>query len=130
MQEEQEEQEGEKDASSKQPVTLLADDKHAPFGMGEDVPFSFLCSALQQVSEQKGANSKEAMKDIMAKAFYQILQLKPSQLIQAYLFCIVKIGSDYEQAELGIGPGILVKSVSNTTGRSVIDVGWAFGCAP
>jgi hypothetical protein len=55
------------------------------------------------VGEQKGANSKEAMKEIMAKVFYTILKLKKEQLICTYLFCIVKVGSDYEQDELGIG---------------------------
>lgn len=42
-----------------------------------EIPFSILCEAYTKVGDQKGANSKEIMKDIMANVFSLILNQNP-----------------------------------------------------
>ena len=60
------------------------------------------------------------MKDLLSKLFRSILLKTPSQLIPAYYFCILKLAPDYENLQMGVGVGILVKCIGRVSGRSVI----------
>lgn len=68
----------------------------APFWPGQNVPFSFLVEAFEEISLIKGENSKEKMTEILCNMFRTIHLLNPDQLSHAYYFCVLKIAPDYE----------------------------------
>ncbi|EGR33971.1 hypothetical protein IMG5_028790 [Ichthyophthirius multifiliis] len=90
----------------------------APFLENEQIPFKFLCDAFEIMQECKGQNSKQQMIQVISKVFRTILLLNPSQIYQAYMFCILKVAPDYEQNELGIGQEILLKAISTCSGKT------------
>jgi len=78
-----------------------------------------LAKAFDEVAKQKGQNSQMAKKAILSKLFTNIIQKAPQDLSDVYGFCIQKLQPDYKKIELGIGDGLLLKSVSLATGRSL-----------
>ncbi|CAK92216.1 unnamed protein product (macronuclear) [Paramecium tetraurelia] len=82
------------------------------------VLFIDMAELYEQVGEIKGQNSKDAIKELVAKLFIRIMKENREEFVPAYLFSILKLGPDYESWELGIGQGIIVKSISAVSGKS------------
>ena len=75
----------------------------APFWPGQNIPFSFMVEAFEEISLIKGENSKEKMTEIICNMFRTILYTNPDQLPLAYYFCVLKIAPDYEiENDLGL----------------------------
>jgi DNA ligase 1 len=51
--------------------------------------------------------------------FEAVLALNPSDLSAVYNICICKLTPEYRKLEMGVGDGILQKSISKSTGRTV-----------
>lgn len=46
-----------------------------------------------------------------------VIQRTPAELLQTVYLCINRLCPDYEGVELGIGESLLIKAISNATGR-------------
>ena len=82
------------------------------------MPFSFLARALGEIEECKGQNSKDTIKEIMANVFRSTMLLSPAELPSLFYFFCVKLASDYEGLETGIGHELLLKAVAKACGKS------------
>ncbi len=51
-----------------------------------------------------------------------VIELTPSNLLHCVYLTINRIAPDYEGLELGIGEGLLVKAIAESSGRSVAQV--------
>ncbi|KAH3676311.1 hypothetical protein WICMUC_002107 [Wickerhamomyces mucosus] len=54
--------------------------------------------------------------------FLQVLQTNPDDLVQITYLFINRLGPDYEGLELGLGETILIKTISESTGKSTAQV--------
>jgi hypothetical protein len=75
-----------------------------------------MCDTFEAVGECSGANSKEIMKDHLSRMFRPLLMT--DVIIGMYYLCVLKLSPDYDNRELGIGGGILVKAISRVCGRT------------
>jgi DNA ligase-1 len=88
----------------------------ASWKQGQPVPFSALAKAFVQIE----ATTKRLEKlEVTTKLLVKIIQLTPEDLLPAVYLCINRLCPDYEGLELGIGEGILIKSIAQSTGRDV-----------
>ena len=91
----------------------------APFHKNEPLLFSFIASALTEIENCKGKNSKDAIKEIVANVFRSTMLLCPTELASLFYFFCVKLGPDYEALETGIGLELLSNSVAKACGKSL-----------
>jgi DNA ligase-1 len=58
--------------------------------------------------------------EILKKFFLSVMQRhKPTELAIIIHLCLSRLGPEYEGLELGVGEALLIKAISQTTGRSV-----------
>jgi len=86
---------------------------------GKPVGFALLSAALTEIENLKGSGkgSKKTMTVILSNLFRQLLYSRPEDLISA-IYIISKVAPDYEEAELGVGDGIILKTMGEVFGRS------------
>ena len=58
----------------------------------------------------------------LTKFYRTVIELTPENLLQCVYLTINRIAPDYEGLELGIGEGLLVKAIAESSGRSVAQV--------
>jgi len=87
---------------------------------GKPVPFSLLSDALVQIEGLKGSGkgSRKTMTIVLSNVFRTLLYSRPQDLVPTIYIVCNKVAPDYEGVELGIGDGILVKTISEVFGRS------------
>nr|QDO16341.1 DNA ligase 1 [Lingulodinium polyedra] len=92
----------------------------AKFPVGKPVAFALLSDALVEIEELKGSGkgSRKTMTVILSNVFRLLLHARPEDLIPTIYILSNKVAPDYEDAELGVGDGILVKTISEVFGRS------------
>lgn len=91
-------------------------EEKASWKEGEAVPYSALAEAFTKIeSTTKRLEKLEAT----TKLFVKVIQLTPQDLLPCVYLCINRLCPDYEGLELGIGEGLLVKSIAQSTGRDV-----------
>lgn len=83
---------------------------------GEPVPYKFLADAFIKVEEISGRLEIQA---ILSELFRNIIAATPEDLVPAIYICINKLAPAHEGIELGIGETILLKALSQVTGRTV-----------
>lgn len=83
---------------------------------GKPVPYKFLADAFCKVEEISGRLEIQA---ILCELFRNIIISTPSDLVPAIYLCINKLAPSHEGIELGIGESILLKALSQVTGRTV-----------
>ena len=108
---------------------------------GDNVPFLALAKTFAEIEEHSGRLKSI---QIMANYFCSVMHLSPDDLVKSIYLCLNKVGPDYENIELGlpiliffyhfqmnnlylyfysgIGPGILIKALSESTGRNAAQV--------
>ncbi|PSN72962.1 DNA ligase 1 [Corynespora cassiicola Philippines] len=99
--------------------TTLASNSKDPYPdwkPGEPVPYAALCTTFSKIE----MTTKRL--EIMAHCslfLRQVLRLTPSDLLPTILLMINKLAADYAGIELGIGESLIMKAVSESTGRSL-----------
>lgn len=83
---------------------------------GKAVPYKFLADTFSKVEEISGRLEIQA---ILSELFRNIITSTPEDLVPAIYLCVNKLAPAHEGIELGIGESILVKALSQVTGRTV-----------
>jgi len=88
--------------------------------VGKPVGFAVLSAALLEIESLKGSGkgSRKTMTLVLSNMFRLLLYTQPKDLIATLYILINKVAPDYEQAELGVGDGLIVKTISEVFGRS------------
>lgn len=103
------------------PKSMFHDDKldRTPTGhswkKGNPVPYKFLAEAFTKVEELSGRLEIQA---ILTDVLRKIIILTPEDLVPAIYLCVNKLAPAHEGIELGMGEAVLLKSLSQVTGRS------------
>jgi len=69
-----------------------------------------------------GAGSKKKMTIVLTNAFRVFLHFRPEDLVPAIYFVSNKVAPDYENSELGVGDGLIEKTISEVFGRSPVQI--------
>jgi len=91
-------------------------DPYPDWKAGEPVPYAALCTTFSKIE----MTTKRL--EIMAHCslfLRQVLRLTPSDLLPTILLMVNKLAADYAGIELGIGESLIMKAVSESTGRSL-----------
>lgn len=83
---------------------------------GEPVPYAALCAAFSKIEM---TTKRLEISAYCAKFFRQVLRLTPDDLLPTVLLMVNKLAADYAGIELGIGESLIMKSIGETTGRSL-----------
>lgn len=90
-------------------------DSNKPFV--SKVPFIDLCKLFEEV---EGTSSRLAIIKLCADFFVQVMKGDSRNLIPITYLCINKLGPDYLPGlELGLGEGLLMKTISEAYGKSL-----------
>ncbi|XP_017494953.1 PREDICTED: DNA ligase 1-like [Rhagoletis zephyria] len=93
--------------------------KDAVWKSGEKVPFLALAKTFAAIEEHSGRLKSI---EIMSNYFCSVMHLSPDDLVKSVYMCLNKVCPDYENIELGIGPGILHKALAESTGKTLAQV--------
>jgi DNA ligase-1 len=96
----------------KQVQTTLASNAKDPYPdwkPGEPVPYAALCTTF----------SKIEMTTHCSLFLRQVLRLTPSDMLPTVMLMVNKLAADYAGIELGIGESLIMKAISESTGRSL-----------
>ena len=81
---------------------------------GEPVPYAALCETFSLIE----MTTKRLEISAHASLFLQqVLRLTPNDLLPTVLLMINKLAADYAGIELGIGESLIIKAISESTGR-------------
>ena len=83
---------------------------------GEPVPYAALCTTFSKIE----ITTKRL--EILAHCslfLRQVMRLTPSDLLPTVMLMINKLAADYAGIELGIGESLIMKAISESTGRSL-----------
>lgn len=83
---------------------------------GQPVPYKFVTEAFKKVEEISGRLEIQA---ILTQLMRDILSTTPEDIVPTIYLCINKLAPAHHGIELGIGESILLKALSQVTGRSV-----------
>lgn len=90
------------------------------FPPGKPVGFALVSGALSKIEALKGSGqgSKKKMTVILSNVFRLLLYSKPEDLVATVYILVNKVAPDYEQSELGVGDGTLLRAMCEVFGRS------------
>lgn len=101
-------------------ATLMgsAKDPYPDWKPGDPVPYAALCTtfALVEMTTKRLEISAHC-----SRFLQQVLRLTPGDLLSTVQLMINKVAADYAGIELGIGESLIIKAISETTGRSLAD---------
>lgn len=83
---------------------------------GEPVPYRFLANVFRKVEEISGRLEIQA---ILTELFRNIIVSTPEDLVPTIYLCCNKLAPAHDGIELGIGESILLKALSQVSGRTV-----------
>lgn len=84
------------------------------------VPYSDVCNVFQEI---EGTSSRLSIIKICSEFFSRIMKENPQNLIPTTYLFINRLGPDYEPGlELGLGEGLLMKTISEACGKSLVQV--------
>lgn len=115
---EEEKPEEAKKARAKIQSTLKSNtkDPYPDWQPGESVPYAALCTTFSLIE-----NTTKRL-EIMAHCtlfLRQVLRLTPQDMQPTVMLMLGKLAADYAGIELGIGESLIMKAISETTGRSL-----------
>eukprot|EP00760_Papus_ankaliazontas_P012426 PhM_4_TR15288/c0_g1_i1/m.14738/K10747/LIG1; DNA ligase 1 len=82
---------------------------------GGDVPYSFLCDALADVSNTSGRLETTIR---LANCFWSVLHRSPKDLLACVYLSLNKLAPDQEGVELGVGDATLTKSIAEACSKT------------
>ncbi|KKF96855.1 DNA ligase 1 [Ceratocystis platani] len=83
---------------------------------GDPVPYAALCTTFSLVEL---TTKRLIIMEYCSLFLRQVLRLTPNDLLPTVLLMINKLAPDYAGIELGIGESLIMKSIGETTGRSL-----------
>ncbi|KZM21698.1 ATP binding [Ascochyta rabiei] len=83
---------------------------------GEHVPYAALCTTFSKIEMTTKRLEILAHCSLFLR---QVMRLTPSDLLPTVMLMINKLAADYAGIELGIGESLIMKAVSESTGRSL-----------
>lgn len=90
------------------------------FPSGKPVTFALVSDALSDIEELKGSGkgSRKTMTVILSNLFRLLLHARPEDLVPTIYILNNKVAPDYEESELGVGDGIIIRTMCEVFGRS------------
>ncbi|KAN0044790.1 hypothetical protein ACTA71_006313 [Dictyostelium dimigraforme] len=88
----------------------------AQWKKGEPVPYMVLAKTFEMM---ESTSSRLIIIEHLTNLFRSVMLLSPKDLVMVIYLSINKIGPSYQSKELGIGEHVLIKSLAESTGRSV-----------
>lgn len=83
---------------------------------GEPVPYAALCTTFSKIEMTTKRLEILAHCSLFLR---QVMRLTPSDLLPTVMLMINKLAADYAGIELGIGESLIMKAISESTGRSL-----------
>ncbi|XP_073246345.1 DNA ligase 1-like isoform X2 [Porites lutea] len=90
--------------------------KNACWKFGEKVPYLAVAKTFQAIED---TSARLKITSILSNFFRSVIVLSPNDLLPCVYLCLNKLAPAYEGIELGIGDNVLMKAVSESTGRSL-----------
>ncbi|KAF2745145.1 DNA ligase 1 [Sporormia fimetaria CBS 119925] len=110
----------EKQAKQRKKVqTTLASktkDPYPDWKAGDPVPYAALCTTFSKIEMTTKRLEIAAHCSLFLR---QVLRLTPGDLLPTILLMINKLAADYSGIELGIGESLIMKAISESTGRNL-----------
>lgn len=95
-------------------LTSSGKDPYPDWKAGDPVPYAALCTTFSLVE----MTTKRLQISAHCSLFLQqVLRLTPNDLLPTVQLMINKVAADYAGIELGIGESLIIKSISESTGR-------------
>lgn len=93
-------------------------DPYPDWPAGDPVPYAALCTTFSLIEMTTKRLEISAHCSLFLQ---QVLRLTPSDLLPTVLLMINKVAADYAGIELGIGESLIIKAISESTGRTLGD---------
>jgi len=92
----------------------------AEYPVGKPVGFALVSDALVEIEDLKGSGkgSRKTMTLVLSNLIRLLLHSRPQDLVPTIYILCNKVAPDYEESELGVGDGILMKTIGEVCGRS------------
>ncbi|CAO2650712.1 Nn.00g020040.m01.CDS01 [Neocucurbitaria sp. VM-36] len=97
-------------------LTSKTKDPYPDWKPGEPVPYAALCTTFSKIEMTTKRLEILAHCSLFLR---QVLRLTPSDLLPTVMLMVNKLAADYAGIELGIGESLIMKAVSESTGRSL-----------
>ncbi|KAF9696093.1 hypothetical protein EKO04_005762 [Ascochyta lentis] len=97
-------------------LTSNTKDLYPDWKPGEPVPYAALCTTFSKIEMTTKRLEILAHCSLFLR---QVMRLTPSDLLPTVMLMINKLAADYAGIELGIGESLIMKAVSESTGRSL-----------
>ncbi|KAI5863094.1 ATP-dependent DNA ligase [Durotheca rogersii] len=97
-------------------LAIPAEDPYPDWEAGTPVPYAALCATFSLIELTSG---RLAITEYCSRFLRQVLRLTPDDFLPTVLLMINKLAPDYAGIELGIGESLIMKSIGETTGRSL-----------
>ncbi|KAH7388604.1 ATP-dependent DNA ligase [Pyrenochaeta sp. MPI-SDFR-AT-0127] len=97
-------------------LTSKAKDPYPDWKPGESVPYAALCTTFSKIEMTTKRLEILAHSSLFLR---QVLRLTPSDLLPTVMLMVNKLAADYAGIELGIGESLIMKAISESTGRSL-----------
>ena len=91
-------------------------DLYPDWKSGEPVPYAALCTTFSKIEMTTKRLEILAHCSLFLR---QVMRLTPSDLLPTVMLMINKLAADYAGIELGIGESLIMKAISESTGRSL-----------
>ncbi|KAF2691007.1 DNA ligase 1 [Lentithecium fluviatile CBS 122367] len=97
-------------------LSSTAKDPYPDWKAGEPVPYAALCTTFSKIEMTTKRLEISAHCSLLLR---QVLRLTPDDLLPVILLMINKLAADYAGIELGIGESLIMKAISQSTGRTL-----------
>lgn len=97
-------------------LTSNTKDLYPDWKPGEPVPYAALCTTFSKIEMTTKRLEISAHCSLFLR---QIMRLTPADLLPTVMLMINKLAADYAGIELGIGESLIMKAISESTGRSL-----------
>ena len=77
--------------------------------------YSFLANAFDAIEKE---SSRLKITDLLCNIFRSIIAVSPNDLLPAVYLSVNRVAPEYEGKELGVGEGLLIKAICESTGRT------------
>ncbi|KAK0569384.1 ATP-dependent DNA ligase Cdc17 [Tilletia horrida] len=78
-----------------------------------------LCAAFAEI---EATTKRLAILEILTNFLRNVIETRPSELLQTVYLCINRLCPDYEGLELGLGESLILKAIARSTGRNIADI--------
>ncbi|KAF2276151.1 DNA ligase 1 [Westerdykella ornata] len=97
-------------------LTSKTKDPYPDWKAGEPVPYAALCTTFSKIEMTTKRLEILAHCSLFLR---QVLRLTPADLLPTVMLMINKLAADYAGIELGIGESLIMKAISESTGRNL-----------